>query len=270
MLRKLCLFLIIIVAFITLSIGNAKPAAAGYWQLVFDEEFNGNGQLPDGSRWNIVDAPSGINAELQYYTPSSMWLWDSQLHIKSEQRQMGDRDYTSGMIVSKQKFKYGKFEIRGRLPRGQGIWPAYWLLQKDCGGWYGCPTWPPEIDILEMLGNNTYRVYTTYHYGQWYRARWPNNTSLSQPVDLGFDTADGYHTYTVEWAPDRIQWYVDGSLKYTVTESMCGYSGCIADEEMSIIINTAVGGNWPGNPDGSTQFPQYHFVDFVKVYQWVN
>jgi beta-glucanase (GH16 family) len=233
---------------------TAKPAAAGSWRIVFDEEFEGQGTLPNSTRWNIVDAASTINNELEYYTPSSMWLWDGQLNIKSEQRQMGGRDYTSGMIVSVPKFKYGKFEIRGRLPYGKGIWPAYWLLQHECSGYYGCPTWPPEIDILEMLGDNTSRVYASYHYGTTYRARWPNNASVTQPVDLAFDTSAGFHTYTVEWWPDRITWFLDGTQIYNITEATCGYARCIADEDMSIIINTAVGGNWPGNPDNTTQF----------------
>jgi beta-glucanase (GH16 family) len=235
-----------------------QQAKAAGWVEIFSDDFNSF----DSNKWYIQDAASNINSELQYYAPDEVYTENGNLILRSRQRSYGGRNYTSGEVLTRDKFSflYGRVEVRAKLPYGQGIWPAIWTLKPECDGVNGCPVWPPEIDIMESIGDPT-RVYQTLHTGTSYRARWPNNTSR------GFDSAvsDGeYHVYEVVWDPYYIQFYIDGQPSGRIEAS----EYFIPDEPLSLILNTAVGGQWPGNPDSSTVFPQYFAIDYVKVYQW--
>ncbi len=218
------------------------------WRLTWNDEFDGDSV--DELKWLVEDAALIKNNELQYYTPEDVYVHDGVLTLRSQKRSMGGRPYTSGLVETKGKFsqKYGRFEIRAKLPKGKGIWPAHWLLPA-------VNKWPPEIDIMEMLGHEPNRVYGTVHWGTY-----PNNKHSGSSY-IGPDFSEDFHIFAIEWEPDEIRWYVDGEEFYNFTTE-----SYIPQETMRIILNTAVGGDWPGNPDATTVFPQYHDIDYVRVY----
>ncbi|MDD5746928.1 MAG: glycoside hydrolase family 16 protein, partial [Candidatus Omnitrophica bacterium] len=206
------------------------------WHLVWQDEFNGNAMDP--AKWRAEDAALVKNNELQYYSPDEVYVHDGLLTLRSREREKGGRDYTSGLVETKGRFsqKFGRIEIRARLPKGQGIWPAHWMLPIS-------GKWPPEIDIMELIGHSPRTVFMTVHWGQW-----PAVQHYGK-MYTGPDFSAGFHTFAVEWDPDRLRWYVDGVLR-------CTTSGHIPQERFYIILNTAVGGNWPGAPNSTTVFPQ--------------
>lgn len=223
----------------------AEPPPAG-WTLVWSDEFDGT--EIDPARWRIEDAALVKNNELQYYTPQEVYLEDGCLVLRSSRRAMGGRAYTSGLVETRGLFEqaYGRFEVRAQVPKGQGIWPAHWMLPAD-------GTWPPEIDIMEYLGHEPTRVHMTNHWG-----RWPRNASKSASFE-GPDFSAGFHTFAVEWHPERIDWFVDGVLR-------ASSDAAVPSAPFYLILNTAVGGDWPGNPDETTVFPVHHRIDYVRVY----
>ncbi|MGV8084347.1 MAG: family 16 glycosylhydrolase [Coriobacteriia bacterium] len=219
----------------------AQPAAAAP-SLVFSDEFN---SAPlNTSAWQAA-TPWGTRyttGELEYYDPANLSFVNGGLRITSEKRSTNGYSYASGIVTSlnRAKFSYGYFEIRAKLPKGKGIWPAFWLTNDRS----------LEIDALELLGDRPGRVYMTYH---------KNGSQIAQYVYNGSDLSTGYHTYAVDWQPTYIKWYVDGVLYGT-------YNGSIPSDPMWICLNTAVGGAWPGSPDSTTVFPQYYDIDYVRVY----
>ena len=216
------------------------------WYLIWHDEFNGDSIDP--VKWRVENAALIKNNELQYYSPDEVSIQDGILTLKSRKRYMGGRNYTSGLVETKGKFwqTFGRFEVRAKLPKGKGIWPAHWLLPIN-------GSWPPEIDIMELLGHDPYTVYMSNHWGIY-----PNN-SYTTGHYTGPDFSQDFHTFTVEWDPNQIRWYVDGTQRFSSNTS-------IPRLPMHIILNTAVGGDWPGNPDSTTVFPQYHQIDYVRVY----
>jgi beta-glucanase (GH16 family) len=169
----------------------------------------------------------------------------------------------------KQSWKYGKIEVKAKLPQGQGIWPAIWMMPEN-DSTYG--EWPMggEIDLMELLGNEPNKIYGTIHYGN------PHEQSQgTYTLPNGQSFADSYHVFTIEWEPGEIRWYVDGHLYYTANnwfsrdltnEADYTYPAPF-DQPFYMILNCAVGGTWPGNPDTTTVFPQEMDVDYVRVYQ---
>jgi len=174
--------------------------------------------------------------------------------------------YTSARLATRNKGDWltGRFEIRAKLPYGQGIWPAIWMLPTDWeyGGWPNSG----EIDIMELIGHEPASVYGTLHYGR-------PHTYTGDHYDLagGETFADGYHVFALEWEPGEIRWYVDGVHYQTQTEwftsSSKGTHPAPFDRRFHLIINVAVGGAWPGYPDETTVFPQTMHVDYVRIYQ---
>ncbi len=232
--------------------------------LFWAEEFNYSG-LPDPTFWNMETGGGGWgNNELQYYksTETNAKVDNGVLTITAREENFGGREYTSARITTQNKFdfKYGKIEARIQLPYGQGIWPAFWMLGANfsSAGWPYCG----EIDIMEMVGgsgkDNT--THTTIH--------WDNNgnyasygESYSLPSGI---LADDFHIFSVEWDSQQIKGYIDGIQYYTVDISASGFSEF--RENFFIILNVAVGGNWPGSPDATTEFPQTMKVDYIRVY----
>jgi PKD repeat protein len=233
--------------------------------LIWSDEFDYSG-LPDPSKWNMETGGGGWgNNELQYYTDTenNAMVENGILTITAREESVGGRDYTSARITTQNKFdfKYGRIEARIKLPYGQGIWPAFWMLGANFSsvGWPTCG----EIDIMEMVGgtdkDNT--VHATLH--------WDNdganaNYGLSYTLPSGI-FADDYHIFAVEWDSQEIKAYMD-DIEYFVAD--------ITPEQLSefqnnffILLNVAVGGNWPGSPDATTSFPQTMEVDYVRVYQ---
>jgi len=243
------------------------------WKLIWHDEFNGT--RLDTKKWNVLTRETSKHGELQYYIPDEVYLNNGCLRIRSSQRDYGDKHYTSGRLDTKDKLAitYGRIEIRGKLPIGKGMWPAYWLYPQN-RDWImeqamqqaianGQETlipefrpWYSEIDMMEYLGHEPNIFYATLHY---YSFDGKKKTS-SAKYDAGFSFADDFHIVALEWEPDAIRWYIDGKLIHTATVG-------IPHAPHFLILNTAVGGGWPGNPDSTTIFPQYHDIDYVRVYQ---
>lgn len=216
------------------------------WRLIWNDEFNGD--KLDEAKWRAEDAALVKNNEAQYYSPGEVSVKDGLLTIRSRKASMGGREYVSGLVETLGKFSktYGRFEVRAKLPRGQGIWPAHWLL-PDNG------TWPPEIDFMEMLGHQPHKIYMSHH--------WVSDGHKMKVANFdGPDFSEGFHTFMVQWEPQRIEWFIDGVKRHMVSNE-------IPRTPMRLILNTAVGGNWPGYPDKTTQFPQFHQIDYVRVYE---
>jgi serralysin len=170
--------------------------------------------------------------------------------LKKDMQQFAwGRSYSSGLLTSKGSFsqKYGVFEIRAKMPRGKGLWPAFWILPIN-------NSWPPEIDILEILGDNPQKLYVSWHSNVG-----GTHSSETKAIDVP-DTSTEFHTYSIEWTKDTINWFFDDievASKPTPEDF---------HQPMYILLNLAVGGNWPGAPDATTEFPTKYSIDWVRVY----
>jgi beta-glucanase (GH16 family) len=258
--------------------------------ITFDEEFNSfsryldvNGNVTCNSggtgRWQTVyqfcsrTSPANLEAEI-YIDQNFIDYLNSQTTLKTAavspfslnngiltiESNPSDQailtaagswaKYTSGLLTTEYSFSqlYGYFEIRAKLPVGQGLWPAFWLLPTD-------KVWPPEIDIMEILGDKPNQVLMTYHFGE------TDNPQKEDTVYTAEDFTKGWHTYSVKWEPGKIDWFIDGVLRKTSVGSN------IPSEPMQVILNLAVGGNLPGSPDDNTVFPSEMLVDYVRVKQ---
>jgi beta-glucanase (GH16 family) len=248
---------------------DAPTTYAGY-TLAWADEFN-TGSL-DATAWTVEggDGCPGLcgwgNNELEYYTgrPENLFFQDGKMLIEARKESFGGKNYTSSKIVSRGKkiFKFGRIDIRAKLPKGRGIWPALWMLPQSnvYGGW---PT-SGEMDIMEMVGHEAGKVYATMHYGPG-----PGSINISRGYTLpgGALFNDEFHVFSMEWKLDQIKCYVDGILYSTVNKADLGPNIYPFNENFFFIMNLAVGGNWPGSPDASTNFPQWMVVDYVRVYQ---
>ena len=236
-----------------LGAGGAGGISRPGWKLTFEDEFNGTSL--DTKKWNPND-PWGQerNHELQAYVMNAFEVKDGVLRIQAQRGAATyagkPRTYTSGMMTTYGKFsqQYGRFEIRCRVPAGKGMWPAFWLLPEPLD-------WPPEIDVLEILGHEPNKVYMTHHFRDEQRNPKSHGGSWSGP-----DFSAGFHEFAVEWSPERIVWLVDGVERFRSEES-------IPSRRMYLLVNLAVGGNWPGAPDEKTVFPSALEVDYVRVYE---
>jgi len=241
------------------------------WALVWQDEFDGS-QI-DRTKWgHEVNAQGGGNNELQYYTSraENSFVKDGVLVIRALKERYtgteGTREYTSARMRTFHRgdWKYGRFDIRAMLPRGQGLWPAIWMLPTDWlyGGWAASG----EIDIMELVGHEPNKVHGTLHYG----GEWPNNVSsgLSRTLPQG-DFSNELHVFRLEWEPTEFRWYVDDQLYQTQKQWRTQNRPYPApfDQRFHMLLNVAVGGNWPGNPDATTLFPQTMAVDYVRVYK---
>lgn len=252
------------------ALAQAPEPGAG-WTLVWADEFDGD--AIDPGRWeHEVDAWGGGNDELQYYTArrENSFLRDGVLVIEARRERFtgpeGTREFTSARLRTRERgdWRFGRFEIRARLPEGQGIWPAIWMLPTDSayGGWAASG----EIDIGELLGHEPSRVHGTLHYG----GAFPDNVHSGSAWTLPEgDFASGFHDFALEWERGEIRWYVDGVLYQTQSEWHTRGAPFPApfDRRFHLLLNVAVGGRWPGNPDDATRFPQRMEVEYVRVYQ---
>ncbi|GAA1926320.1 glycoside hydrolase family 16 protein [Nocardioides hwasunensis] len=233
--------------------------------IVFQQEFDGPaGAGPDTSVWNYDLGGGGWgNGELQTYTDSrANSALDGNGNLVITARREGD-GYTSARLQSNDKveIQYGRVEARIQIPRGQGIWPAFWMLGADFPG----TDWPQsgEIDIMENVGYEPHIVHGTVH-GPGYSGGGGITGSYMHPQ--GWSFADTFHTFAVDWSPGRITWSVDGNVFHEVTRDRVGANAWVFDKPYFLILNLAVGGQWPGYPDGSTVLPQEMKVDYVRVY----
>jgi beta-glucanase (GH16 family) len=257
----------------TSSASVSIQTSTGRWEQTWSDEFNGpNGSQPDPAKWTFVTGGNGWgNKELEYYTarPENAHIEDGNLVITAlkEDYTGADgvtRNYTSARIQTMGKFDqaYGRFEARIKIPYGQGIWPAFWMLGADM------PTahWPGagEIDIMENIGREPGTVHGTIH-GPGYSGAKGIGAPYSLPAGR---FADDYHLYAIEWEPNHIRFYVDDRLYETRTPAdLPPGTKWVYDHPFYILLNCAVGGAWPGNPDDTSTFPQKMLVDYVRVYK---
>ncbi|MCD0442988.1 family 16 glycosylhydrolase [Glycomyces sp. A-F 0318] len=241
--------------------------------LTWSDEFNaGAGTPPDSSKWRYDIGGGGWgNNEHQYYTDSTsnaahdgsgnMVITARRENPSNYQCWYGTCQYTSARLLTSGTFTqaYGRFEARIQIPRGQGIWPAFWMLGDDLGQ----VGWPQsgEIDIMENVGHEPNTVHGTLH-GPGYSG----GAGVTGSHTIGQPFANGFHTFAVDWSPNSITWSVDGVNYQTKSTADIGGNEWVFDHPFFMIMNVAVGGNWPGYPDGSTQFPQQMKIDYVRVY----
>lgn len=241
-------------------------------KLVWADEFDVNG-IPDSTKWNY-DLGDGCpdncgwgNNELQYYTrqPRNVRIEDGHLIIEAHMDSIAGKGFTSTKIVSRGKgdWLYGRLEIRARLPRGKGTWPAIWMLPTDWkyGGWPASG----EIDIMEHVGYDPGIIHGTIHTEAYNHMK---QTQKEGKIEVA-DAQDVFHVYSVDWAEDRMDFYVDDKLYHTVErDPKDDYKGWPFDQRFYLILNIAVGGNW-GGAQGVDEniWPQRMVVDYVRVYQ---
>jgi beta-glucanase (GH16 family) len=258
--------------------GAGEPQAPGAsgrspgWRLTWSDEFSGpDGSAPDPARW-VYDLGGGGwgNNELQSYTNrrENVFLRDNMLVIRARQERFTGsdgvaREYTSGRLKTLGTFSqaYGKFEARIKVPRGQGIWPAFWMMGEniDKAGWPG----GGEIDVMENIGREPAVVHGTIH-GPGYSGANGIGAAYTNPGGRPF--ADDFHVFAVEWEPKALLWYVDGTRYQTLTpDQLPAGARWVYDHPFFLLLNVAVGGNWPGDPDTTTSFPQEMIVDWVRV-----
>jgi len=275
--RKRFLLLYTLITSLAITCGSqttTTPTKSNGWTLVWSDEFDGpNGSPVDRSKWAFDIGGQGRgNRELEYYTDRSenASVHNGNLVIKTlREKYTGPdgvtRNYTSARLKTFGKFlqTYGRFEARIKIPDGQGLWPAFWMLGDDIDrvGWPACG----EIDVMENIGKEPDIIHGSIH-GPGYIG----DTGIEAPYKLPAKQrfADDFHIFAVEWDADSITFYVDQNLyvRRTRADLQPGWKW-VFDKPFFLILNLAVGGDWPGNPDSATVFPQAMLVDYVRVYQ---
>jgi hypothetical protein len=244
--------------------GYTAPESYSGMSLVWNEEFNG--KTLNSAIWTYETGGSGWgNNELENYTNSqnNSFCSGGYLIIEARKESSGSRNYSSARIISKDKkmFTYGRIDIRAKLPKGKGIWPALWMLGNNISemGWPACG----ELDIMELLGHEPQKVYGTMHWGP------PGGGSTHIGGDVTLSSGnffDSFHVFSLKWELNQLTFLVDNVPYFTGTKVQVGGSYPF-DKPFFFIMNVAVGGNWPGDPDNTTVFPQRMIVDYIKVFQ---
>ena len=271
-------YMVLNIASLVLAMAGSPPVLAQCveiesCQLVWADEFNGARVDPERWTFQLGDGreaglPSGWgNSELQWYTRENAVVANGLLTITArEERVQPGFPYTSVRLHSRNKadFRYGRFEMRARMPIGKGLWPAFWMLPTDSrhGSWAASG----EIDIVEYMGDTPNEVFGTIHYG----GEWPDNTHSSAEFALSSGAFhDDFHVFAIEWEATEIRWYVDDVHYATQTHwhSTAGPYPAPFDVEFHLLLNLAVGGALPGAPAADTRFPQEYVIDYVRVYQ---
>jgi beta-glucanase (GH16 family) len=247
------------------------PDEQSEWVLSFQDEFTGTSLDTDkwttGYWWDRDGSTNLSSGELQWYQPDDVLVEDGMLRLRAQERTISETwlglsfDYTSGIVTTGRDtsdktaparflFEYGYAEIRARVPRGQGLWPAFWLLPASHES-------RPEIDVLESLGHEPEVAHFNYHYLFEDGSRGDEGKTWTGP-----DFSADWHVFAVDWQPDVIIWYVDGIERWRFTEA-----DRISSEPMYLLLNLAVGGDWAGAPDEYTIFPSYFEIDYVRVWE---
>jgi beta-glucanase (GH16 family) len=245
--------------------GYSTPVSYPGYSLKWSDEFDGN-KLNTAS-WNYESGGGGWgNNELQNYTSSpknSFVTSGGYLVIEARKETIGTNQYSSARLTTygKKDFTYGRIDIRAKLPKGQGVWPALWMLGRNIG----TTPWPAsgEIDIMELLGHQPNKTYGTIHWGN------VGGQSTHIGGEYILPAADFYstfHVFTFLWTSDKMEWYIDDVKFYTANKSQVT-GNYPFDKPFFFIFNVAVGGNWPGNPDATTVLPQRMIVDYIRVFQ---
>ncbi len=257
-------------AVITKYTGYTSPKKYAGYNLKWADEFNGS--LLNEKNWSFQNGDGCPelcgwgNNELQFYRAENCSFKNGKMIIDAKKEDFKNKNYTSSKITSKGKqiFKYGRIDCRAKLPRGQGLWPAFWMLPEKSvyGGWPKSG----EIDIMEMIGKEPSKNYGTVHFGPG-----PGSTQLGQSISLSSGIFyDEFHVFSLEWSENEIKWLLDGKLYSTFSKKDFGVNNYPFNEEFYFIINLAVGGNWPGNPDTNTFQNQQLLVDYIRVFEKKN
>jgi len=247
--------------------GYTTPSTYPGYTLAWSDEFSTS--TLDANNWNqeIGNGTGGWgNNELEYYTNSlkNTFVSNGNLIIEARKEPIGGFNYSSGRMTTQNKkaFKYGRIDIRAKLPVGKGIWPALWMLGANISsvGWPACG----EIDMMELIGTFPNRISGTIHWrsagGAW------THQGADYFLQAG-DYSQQFHVFSIVWQQDIIKWYVDDNLFLTKTGSDLAGATNPFNNDQFFLFNVAVGGNWPGSPDAGTVFPQRMFVDYVRVFQ---
>lgn len=252
-----------------IPIDNAGYTSASNYAgmtLAWSDEFNG--KTLNASNWTYETGGSGWgNNELEYYTNNTKntFLTGGYLVIEARKETVGTNNYTSARLISKDKktFTYGRIDFRAKLPKGQGLWPALWMLGNNISqtgyGWPACG----EIDIMELLGQDPQKVYGTVHWG--IAGQGSTHIGGNYTVSTG-DFSSSFHVFSLQWDASKLTFLVDDAAYFTANKTDVG-TNYPFDKPFFFIMNVAVGGNWPGNPNSSTTFPQRMIVDYVRVFQ---
>jgi len=216
------------------------------YRLIWEDEFD-NEDL-DFKKWSCVKKTNSDLNELQAYLAENVKISDRVLYLTAKKENYGDKQYTSGMIETYNKFnfKYGKIEVCVSIPKGKGLFPAIWLLSES--GIF-------EVDVLEALGQDASLIYGVNHY-------WIEGKKYKTYSTVRIDKPEKFHIYSLEWNEDELIWAVDNKVFHETNKG-------VPQEEMYILINLAVGGIWPGDPDQTTQFPNYMAIDYIRVYEYI-
>ena len=243
--------------------GYSAPTSYAGLSLAWSDEFNGPGI--DANSWNYDTGGGGWgNNELENYTNSMKNAFITNGgYLVIEARKESDGTYTSARLQTKSKkeFTYGRMDIRAKLPKTKGLWPAIWMLGSNISSnpWPSCG----EIDIMELLGNQPNKIYGTMHWGQ----AGQGSTHIGDSYVLSIsDFSDKFHVFSIVWDTSKIEWYID-NIKY-FTGNKTDVNGTYPfDKSFFFLLNVAIGGNWPGAPDATTVLPQRMIVDYIRVYQ---
>lgn len=248
---------------------NTSPLTYPGYNLAWNDEFNG--AALNQADWNYETGdgcPNNCgwgNNELEWYTAGdNLYMQDGKMIIEARAESKGGKNYTSTRMTtqSKKTFTFGRIDIRAKVPRGKGVWPALWMLGSNIT----TVSWPKcgEMDILELLGQEPNKVYSTVHYGP---APSGGSVQKSNSKIAATPYSDAFHLYSLNWEQDKLQFLVDNALLLEVNKADFGSYAYPFNDPFFFIFNIAVGGNWPGSPDASTQFPQWLMVDYVRVFQ---
>jgi beta-glucanase (GH16 family) len=256
-----------VVAGVLVPRGKGDTAPTG-WTQTWGDEFDGAASTPpDPKKWTYDLGNLGVNNELESYTKSTDNVRQNgqgQLEIVARKEKQDGWDYTSGRILTQGLYtaKYGRVEARIKLPAGQGMWPAFWMLGDDIGkvGWPQCG----EVDIMENIGREP-----AINHGSMHGPGYSGASSLTGQVSVASGTlADAYHDYAIEWSPQAVTFFFDGTAYETKKRGdQPPGSPWVFDHPFFLLLNVAVGGDWPGAPDATTAFPQTMSVDWVRVYK---
>jgi beta-glucanase (GH16 family) len=246
--------------------GYSTPTSYPGYKLAWADEFDGTVLDPDNWVFETGTGSGGWgNNELQYYRQENVSMLDGHLIITAKAQKFGSSNYTSARIKTQGKkvFKFGRVDIRAALPKGKGIWPAFWMLGTNITsvGWPACG----EIDIMELTGDLPNRVLATVHFGPDPARREFRGNSKYLTGNKNFQ--DEFHVFTLIWKEDLLEFYVDDEKYYTVTPASLGNNVYPFNRNFFFLMNVAVGGNLPGNPDATTPLPQNMIVDYIRVFQ---
>lgn len=248
--------------------GYATPDTYPSWKLAWSDEFSDAEINRDNWTFEMGDGCPNLcnwgNNERQWYSDQPENARTENGNLIIEAQKSGSSNYTSARMISKDKqnFGFGRIDIRAKMPEGQGIWPALWMLGKniDAVGWPACG----ELDIMELVGHKPNTIHGTAHYGP----AFPNNKLNGATFSgVGGDYSEDYHVFSLVKNQGSVFWYIDDIVYHEITPQKLGNDPYPFNGEFFMVMNIAVGGNWPGDPDETTVFPQQMIVDYVRYFE---